>query len=457
MSFSEIPLPPEVEPGCDLPVIQASPPGPQSRTWLLRNGVNVPPMGRRPRANPRGKSRETGIVYSTGKGSNVLDVDGNRYVDLAAGFGALLLGHAHPRVIKVLELQAARLLQALGDVYPSEPRIALCERLARLHPEAGAQVMLGQSGADAISAALKTAVLATGKPGVIAFEGGYHGLSYGPLAATSLRESYRAPFAAQLNPNVRFAPYASDAEALDMALERVRFELVRGDVGAILVEPILGRGGVVVPPDEFLPELRQLATQHSALLIVDEIWTGLGRAGEMLISAAQGVSADLVCLGKGLGGGLPLSACVGRREVMQAWSQEQEVVHTATFAGAPLACATAIATLDILKRDRLVERSAELGLSFRSQLIAAVSRAGSSAQVRGRGLMLGIDLGAGADAGTAGGATRLMRTLLQAGFITSTGGGGRDVLVLTPPLVVGDNQLDAFVAELPLALQACGP
>jgi len=460
MTFSEIPLPPEIEPGCDLPVIQAPPPGPQSRTWLLRHSVNVPPMGQRPRMTPRGKAREASIVYSTGKGSNVLDVDGNRYVDLAAGFGALLLGHAHPRVLKVLELQAARLTQALGDVYPSEPRVALCERLARLHPEPGAQVILGQSGADAISAALKTAVLATGKPGVVAFEGSYHGLSYGPLAASSLRDSYRAPFAAQLNPNVRFAPYASDAHSLDMALERARFELARGDVGAVLVEPVLGRGGVVVPPDDFLPELSRLAAQHSALLIVDEIWTGLGRAGEMLLSAAQGVVPDLICLGKGLGGGLPMSACIGRGAVMQAWSQEREVVHTATFAGAPLACATAIATLDILQRDHLVQRSAELGARLSDQLQHAVSRAGSSAQVRGRGLMLGVDLSGSnstASASAAGAASRLMRVLLRAGFITSTGGGERDVLVLTPPLVVGENQLDAFVAELPLALQACGP
>ncbi|MGE0321950.1 MAG: aspartate aminotransferase family protein [Polyangiaceae bacterium] len=450
MGFSEIPLPPEVTPGCDLPAIQARPPGPQSRTWLLRNSVNVAPMGPAPAKNPRGKERVGGVVYSTARGSNVLDVDGNRYVDLAAGFGSLLVGHAHPRILKVLELQAERLMQALGDVYTSEPRIALCERLARLSP-VPAQVILGQSGADAVSAALKTAMLVTGKPGVIAFEGGYHGLSYGPLATTSLRTSYREPFAAQLNPAVRFAPYPSSLGLLDLALERVRFELVRGDVGAILVEPILGRGGVVVPPDGFLEELQAMASQHGALLIADEIWTGLGRAGEMLVSVAQGATPDLICLGKGLGGGLPISACIGKAELMAAWRREEEVVHTATFAGAPLACATAIATLDILHRDKLVQRARDVGADFGRRLHEVCGAFAASGAVRGQGLMWGVELG------SAGAGARLMRALLEAGYIVSTGGGAREVLVLTPPLVIGENQLEAFVAELPLALQACGP
>ncbi|MCA9632197.1 MAG: aspartate aminotransferase family protein [Myxococcales bacterium] len=453
MGFSEIPLPPEEIPGCDLPAIQARPPGPQSRTWLLRNSVNVAPMGPRQSLSPRGKEKPAGIVYSTAKGSNVLDVDGNRYVDLAAGFGALLLGHAHPRILKVLELQAERLMQALGDVYTSEPRIALCERLARLYPER-AQVILGQSGADAVSAALKTAVLATGKSGVVAFEGSYHGLSYGPLAATSLRESYRQPFAEQLNPAVRFVPYPASVGLLDLALERVRFELVRGDVGAVLVEPILGRGGVIVPPQGFLEELKELTQQHGALLIADEIWTALGRAGDMLVSVARGVTPDLICLGKGLGGGLPISACIGSVETMAAWRREHEVVHTATFAGAPLACATAIATLDVLRRDRLVERAHEVGQAFGARLRAAVEGAAPDCTVRGQGLMWGVEL---PQRGNGGAAVRLMRALLEAGYIVSTGGGTRDVMVLTPSLVIGENQLEAFVAELPLALQACGP
>jgi 4-aminobutyrate aminotransferase/(S)-3-amino-2-methylpropionate transaminase len=374
------------------------------------------------------------IVYARGTGCNVLDVDGNRFVDLAAGFGALLLGHCHPAIRRALDSQSERLLQALGDVYPSEPKIALCERLGALHPSGDGQVILGQSGADAVSAALKSAVLATGKPGVIGFTGAYHGLSYGPLASLGLRRSYREPFAAQLNPHARFAPYPADRDRLDETLETVRSELAKGDVGAILVEPILGRGGCVVPPPSFLPELARLAQQAGALIVADEIWTGLGRAGSMLYSSQNGVVPDLVCLGKGLGGGLPISACIGTRAVMQAWSREREVVHTSTFAGAPLACVTALATLDTLSREGLIERSASVG----RELMRAV---------RGSGLMIGIDLG-----DRPGEAVRLARALLRRGYLSSTGGGTREVLVLTPPLIISERLLDFFLDELDMLL-----
>lgn len=454
MGFSEIPPPPEVTPGNDVPVIRTRPPGPQSRTWLLRNASA--PMGPKPVPDPsRGIIADVPsgtIVYASGKGANVIDVDGNRFVDLAAGFGSLLLGHAHPHVVRVIEMQAPRLLQALGDVYPSEPKIALTQRLARLYPAANARVILGQSGADAVSAALKTAVLFTERPGVIAFSGAYHGLGYGPLAACGLRPSYRQPFASQLNPDVRFIDYPDTQEAADEAVERVRFELASESVGAILFEPILGRGGVVIPPPDLIGKLAALAHEHGALLIADEIWTGLGRSGKMLFSSAAGVVPDLICLGKGLGGGLPISACIGSAEVMAAWSQEREVVHTSTFAGAPLACATAICTLGLLGQHDLVARAQRVGDEWRAGLAQAVQGTPHPVEVRGAGLMVGIDLG-----GWKGGAISLMRWLLERGYIVSTGGGQREVLVLTPPLTISEDLLNGFVAQLRLALQACAP
>lgn len=392
------------------------------------------------------------IVYQTALGSNVVDVDGNRYVDLAAGFGALLTGHGHPAVLRVLEIQAARLTQALGDVYPSDAKIALLERLSRLYPEPRARVIVGQSGADAVTAALKTAVLATGKPGIVAFQGAYHGLSYAPLAACGLRESYRSPFAAQLGGHVTFAPYPGDDAALASSLSQVEDALGRGGVGAVLVEPVLGRGGVVVPPPGFLRELGALAKRHGALLVADEIWTGLGRAGAMLRSVADGVVPDIVCLGKGLGGGLPLSACIGSEAVMLAWQKDDEVVHTSTFAGAPLACATAIATLDVISREKLVVRSAEVGARFLAALTATLGGARGVRAVRGAGLMVGVDLGE-----RPGAASLLMRALLEQGYIVSTGGGAREVLVLTPPLTIAEPLLEGFVEKLTLALRNVPP
>lgn len=413
------------------PLLRVPPPGPSSRTWLIRHAHVAAPMGPILPPGPPG-----GIVYATGRGSNVTDVDGNRYVDLAGGFGALLLGHLHPTVQRVIALQSERLLQALGDLYPSDAKIALLERLTKLYPEPGAKGILAQSGSDAVSAALKTAKLFTGKPGVLAFSGAYHGLGYGPLAVCGLRESYRAPFAAELNQHVSFVAYPSSAENAAQSLDACRARFLQGDVGALLIEPTLGRGGVIAPPPGFLGDLRRLTSEHGALLIADEVWTGLGRAGSWLATSDQGVVPDLLCLGKGLGGGLPLSAVLGNAQVMHSWRREAEVVHTATFAGAPLAASAAIATLEVLGKEALPERAKTMGARYLAELRTALAGSAQVREVRGSGFMLGIDLG-----DRPGAASQLMRRLLQAGYITSTGGGQREVLVLTPALNIDESIL----------------
>jgi len=265
-----------------------------------------------------------------------------------------------------------------------------------------------------------------------------------------LRQSYRAPFAAQLNPSVRFVAYPAEPAALEPALAAVRDELRRGDVGAVVFEPILGRGGVVVPPPGFAPGLAALCREHGALLVADEVWTGLGRAGEWLYSQAQGVHADVVCLGKGLGGGLPISACFGTREVMASWSRDEEVVHTSTFAGAPLAAAAALETLDAIEAQGLVERVRRLGPAFADALRAEFPASWPRGwEVRGSGFMLGVDLGP-----CGHGALELSRALLAQGYIVSLGGGRRDSLVLTPALDVAELQLEAFARAFGASLRA---
>jgi 4-aminobutyrate aminotransferase-like enzyme len=424
--------------GHDLPALRTNVPGPASRAWLARFASVAAPMG------PRAAGAEAGasgtIVYREGLGANVVDVDDNRYVDLAAGFGSLLLGHRPERVCAALAAQSGRLMQSLGDVHPSDVKVRLLERLAPL--VGGGQGIIGQSGADALSAALKTAVLYTGRSGVLAFGAAYHGLSYGPLALCGLRASYRAPFAEQLNPKVAFVEYPNEESRLEPALDAARRELERGDKGAVVLEPILGRGGVYVPPAGFVERLAALCREHAAVFIADEVWTGLGRSGQWLFSHAQGARPDIVCLGKGLGGGLPVSACIGRSEVMSAWSRDEEVVHTSTFAGAPLAAAAAIETLEVLEQQGLVARSQRLGERFARALRGAFPAAWPrGAEVRGAGLMIGVDLG---PAGL--GALELSRELLARGYITSLGGGRRDCLVLTPALDIAEAQLEAFVA-----------
>lgn len=425
--------------------MRVPPPGPRSCELAARlAAVESPAIDARrdARARESGESQAP-IVYARGKGANVVDVDGNRYVDLAAGFGALLLGHVPARVSVAVDAQRDRLWLALGDVYGSDAKLALCERLAALYPRPGARVMLGASGADAVTAALKTAVLATGRAGVVSFEGAYHGLSYAPLAACGLRPSFREPFAEQLNAHVAFAPYPHDGASMQASIDAVRRALARGDCGAVLVEPILGRGGCVVPPRQFLPSLRQACDEAGALLVCDEIWTGLGRSGAWLASVDAGVVPDVVCLGKGLGGGLPISACVGSERAMQAWgAYGGTTIHTATHFGAPLACAAALASLDALEQERLPERARAVGERWMRRLAERTQGRGVT-QVRGRGLMIGVALEGGA-----GRALAVTRRLLQRGWIVLTGGPLGDVLTLTPPLDVAEPLLDAFADAL---------
>jgi 4-aminobutyrate aminotransferase/(S)-3-amino-2-methylpropionate transaminase len=428
-----------------LPDVLVRPPGPRSRALAARLAeVECPSVPARRDARARESGQEQApIVYAQAGGVNVVDLDGNRYVDLAAGFGALLLGHVPASVAGAIDQQRARLWLALGDVYPSDAKVLLCERLAKLYPQEGARVMLGSSGADAVTAALKTAVLATGRPGVVAFDGGYHGLSYGPLAACGLRPGFREPFAEQLNGHVMFAPYPGDAADLAETMAIVARALARDDVGAVLVEPILGRGGCVVPPPGLLPSLRTACDAAGALLVCDEIWTGLGRSGAWLASVEDGVLPDLVCLGKGLGAGLAISACLGSGRAMAAWAAHGgATLHTASHFGAPLACAAALATLDALERERLPERARTAGHRWMAGLRAHVVGRGVTS-VRGRGLMVGVALEGGPRRAIA-----VTRGLLERGWIVLTGGARGDVLTLTPPLDIDERLLDAFTHAL---------
>ena len=446
MPLSELPLPLSGASGDEPPDVHTPPPGPMSRSALARlEQVECPAFAHRrdARAEKSGASMLP-IVLASGKGSNLFDADANRYVDLCAGFGALVLGHGAPPVVRAVEAQLERLAQALGDVYAADTKVALLERIAALHPGVRPRVILGQSGSDAITAALKTARLATGKPGVVAFEGAYHGLGYGPLAACGVRPSYRLPFADQLNPRVSFAPYPRAEGGVAPALDAVEQALRAGDVGAVLVEPILGRGGCVVPPPAFLPALVEAAHRHGALVIADEIWCGMGRSGAMVRSTVAGAPADILCFGKGLGGGLPISACVAAEDVMMGWAKDTEVIHTSTHAGSPVASAAAIATLDALRFRRLPARAREVGAHAKEAIRSALEGVPGVVEVRGEGLMIGVELDSGERSLAA------MRGMLDRGYVVLTGGMRSEVLTLTPPLTIKEERLD----EAALALRA---
>lgn len=424
------------------PLIRVVPPGPMSRAWLERTcRVECSAAGafEPTRLVESAAPYQGAIVYASALGSNVTDVDGNRYVDLAAGFGAMLLGHGAPCQAQAMATQSRRLWTSLGDVYPSDAKVTMLERVAALFPSPRARALLCQSGSDAITAALKTAVLSTKRSGMLAFRGSYHGLGYAPLAACGYRESFRHPFARQLNPHVVFASYPSDETELGAALDAARDALGTGKVGAVVVEPILGRGGCVVPPSAFLPALAEMAAESGALLIADEIWTGLGRCGAMLACERVNVVPDILCLGKGLGGGLPISACVASERVMQAWNNTPGVVHTSTFQGYALACATGVATIDAVRDGKLAHRADEVGAAFMALLRERLGGIAVVRKVTGAGLMVGIALDTAADAEWA------CHELLAKGYIVLTGGIEGNVITITPALTIEPSLLEGFV------------
>ena len=311
-------------------------------------------------------------------------------------------------------------------------------------------MIFSNSGFEAVESALKTALLATGKRGVIAFEGGYHGLGYGALNATH-REHFRRPFRSQLRAFGHFAKFPAtktDLKSLESSLQKV---FRREKIGAILVEPIQARGGINVPPPEFLPLLRELCDKHGALLILDEIYTGFGRTGKWFACEHSGVTPDLICLGKALTGGFPLSACVGRADVMDAaWpASNGEAIHTSTFLGHPVGCAMALAQITEIKRLKLCERSAALGKYLLPELQKLqVSGFRFQVSARGLGLMVGIELNLPNGRPATSITLAAIKKLLHRGYIFLPEGEHANVISFTPPLTISKMQLAKAVAEL---------
>ncbi len=382
---------------------------------------------------------EPPLFWERGAGPNVWDVDGNRYVDLIAGFGAAVIGYADEEIAGAVARQARELQHAMGDVYPARVKLELLECLTELLPGDLGSVILSHSGSDAVESALKTAVLATGRPGVVAFEGAYHGLGLGALDVTH-REEFRSPFAERLPERTRFVPYGDAGAARDALRET--------GAGAVLVEPIQGRGGLRFPPAGFLRELREICDASGALLIADEVYTGLGRTGHWLACEREDVVPDVVALGKALGGGLPLSACAGRPEVMSAWPASRgEALHTSTHLGNPVTCAAGLATLQALRARELPARARREGSRCLELLRRELGSIAGVREIRGEGLLIGIELDDPARA------RRTVARLLREGWITLCEGPRGDVIALSPALDIERDLLDAAVIALGKALR----
>jgi len=395
------------------------------------------------------------IVWDRARDVFVWDVRGKKYLDLTGAFGVAAAGHANPHVVRAGQKQMARLLHAMGDVHPHARKAELARELSRLTFErwpgkTWAKTIFCNSGFEAVEAAMKTAILATGKRGLIAFTGGYHGLGYGALNATH-RDFFRRPFYSQLRRFGRFVPFPQNQSDLPVLENKIKKILQRGQTGAILVEPVQARGGIIVPPPEFLPLLRKLCDRFGALLIADEIYTGFGRAGRWFACEHSRVVPDLLCLGKALTGGFPLSACVGRAKVMDAaWPPSQgEAIHTSTFLGHPVGCAMALAQIKEIQRLGLCERSATLGRFLLSELASIKnSKLKLKTTARGLGLIAGLELnhpdGSPASAET----FHAIKKMLRRGYILLPEGEHANVISFTPPLTISKKQLAETVHAL---------
>ena len=385
------------------------------------------------------------IVWKRARGVHVWDAAGKKYLDLTAAFGVANAGHANPAVVRTGRRQMGELLHAMGDVHPHVLKGELARELSRITFERWSdgkqtgKTIFGNSGFEAVEAALKTAMLATGKTGVIAFNGSYHGLGYGALNTTH-RQFFRGPFCLQLAEFGHFAPFPMSPNDLQQTKKVIGDRFKSSSIGAILVEPVQGRGGIRIPDPDFLPLLREMCDRHHALLIVDEIFTGFGRTGRWFACEHTNTIPDLICLGKALTGGFPLSACVGKAEVMDAWPPSSgEAIHTSTFLGHPVGCAMALAQLAEIGKRKLTERSAQLGAALLKQL-EPIGKA------RGLGLMAGVEFESGEQA------LSIIKKMLKRGYIVLPEGEHGNVIAFTPPLTITAAQLNSAVKALHAAL-----
>jgi 4-aminobutyrate aminotransferase-like enzyme len=430
-----------------LPELITRVPGPRSCEVLDR-------LARCESRNVTYRSPSFPVVWERAEGVNVWDADGNRFLDLTSAFGVAGLGFGAEPVHAALTAQASRLWHGMGDVHPSEAKVKLCEELVALtfgRWGGEGRVLLGNSGFEAVEAALKTALLATGRRGVLAFEGSYHGLGYGALDVTH-RAEFREPFLRQLPGFARFAPYpdcdrcggsvcSCPTRCLPRWRKLLEAELSGGDIGAIIVEPVQGRGGDRFPPPWFLPLLRELADAHGALLIVDEIYTGLYRTGAVLGCDVTKVVPDLVCLGKAMSSGFPISACVGKRAVMDAWPESRgEAWHTSTHLGNPLGCAMAVAALGMWRSSEWPEHACRLHGSLGGALHGFLGGMSGVRVVRGQGALWGVEFETPDGYPDGARVGRLIEAALSRGILVLGSGAHGEVLSFCPPLTLTDEE-----------------
>jgi 4-aminobutyrate aminotransferase len=426
------------------PHIRTALPGPKAKAIIERDAAVVSPS----------YTRCYPLVMERGYGAMVEDVDGNVFLDCAAGIAVNATGHSHPDVVKAITEQAHRFLHMSGTDFYYEPQVRLAEDIAAITPiDGGTRSFFGNSGTEAIEACIKLARYSTKRDNIIAFIGGFHGRTLGSLSLTASKAIQRRGFGPMM-PGVYHAPFPDcyrcpvglsstncAAECLDYLQDQIFLHLVSPDeVAAIVIEPIQGEGGYVVPPDQFLERLREIATRNGILLVADEVQSGMGRTGKMFAMEHTRARPDMIAIAKGIASGLPLGIAAARRDLM-AWPPG---AHASTFGGNPVSCAAAIVTLKLLK-ERLIANAAEVGAFLKSSLQALTDKHRLIGDVRGRGLMVGVELVR--DRTTKERASTEREAVVAAAFNRGLLllGAGPNAIRFSPPLVLTRDQAETAV------------
>jgi predicted acetylornithine/succinylornithine family transaminase len=371
-----------------------------------------------------------------GKGSYLFGVDGKKYLDFATGIACCVTGHCHPKVVAAIKRQAEKLLHVCIGIAYYEPYVQLAEEIQKIVPIEKAQTFLCQSGSEAIEAAIKLAKYTTKKPGIIAFQGGFHGRTLGALSITTSKMKYREGYEPLL-PEVYIAPF-------DLAVVKGSIESHTDRVAAVIIEPILGEGGYQVVEKNFLVGLRSLCDQYGLLLIFDEVQTGLGHTGKWFACQHAGVKPDIIALAKGIASGLPLGACVAKAEVMAKWSPG---AHGGTFGGNPVNCAAAIATIKAIKQEKMLGNATKLGAYLKKELQKLQKQFPSIKEVRGMGLMLGVDFGKSEIV------KKIINFCLSRQLVLISTGGDGTVIRFIPPLNVTRREIESALKIFRAALE----
>ena len=410
-------------------------PGPGSRKLASQSALSV--------AGP--VSPEGEIFIASGHGSVIEDVDGNHLLDMVSGLGCLAAGHSHSRVVEAVRSQAERFLHTDYNVVAYEVYQQLAERVAAACG-GDRRVAFFNSGAEAVENSVKVARAVTGRPGIMCFEGAFHGRTHFAMSLTHREHPYKAGFG-PFSPDVHRVPYPGLDYTTMEDFSVAATELLRGGgIAAAIVEPILGEGGVIVPPDDFLPTLSQLCHRHGALLIVDEIQTGYGRTGRFLASHHSEVNPDLILLGKSIASGLPLSAVAGNYRLLDKLD-----LHAlgGTYVGNPVACAAGLAVLDVMEAEHLIDRAKPIGDRLQEAWREMADTDPRIKGVRGRGAMVGVSFRKAEEADA------VVAAAAGHGVLVTTAGLRGNVVRHLPPLVLTDDELEEAIGALRLAVREC--